>query len=317
MPSPLQLVTATGPVNHHHLEVLRSSSQNSLCSSSLISANSLQTMDSSSRPAGPRAPTDRNEVYASIFGRPSATHHQPTPPPPQFYQPPYTHHQQYQAHVDRRMSYNPAMQAYPQQVQHHPHPVPPPPLPHGAQAAFPPRAQSLAPPSVQGPRTPSAISSHRSSALLDHPAVDPPDSAQLELQRQGLTPAQAYQVQVGRSLPAPINGLSGAPRVGIGLPVLDSDDGRLGIDFGTSSSPSDEDSSELPYSRGGNDSARRFFNHSCKTQGAYIYQRIISPLWVPHPRSQARCRQCKHLTRPIHALTLFSLKQPSNPVAIP
>jgi hypothetical protein len=106
--------------------------------------------------------------------------------------------------------------------------------------------------------------SHSSDGVSFH-SDEPPD-----LNPQGLTPAQAYQAQFytndnssgfqadrnryrtspappdRNSLPLPhSNHHQDLPRLGINL---DTDDGRLGIDFaGSSGNSSDDGSSELPW----------------------------------------------------------------------
>ncbi|GBE89631.1 Rho1 guanine nucleotide exchange factor 1 [Sparassis crispa] len=241
------------------------------------------------RPLGPRQPDKRNAAFESIFGRPSANHHQPQSPPVYYshsLQPPpsdgqpYPYYpQQYNSPLDRRVSSSSQSTSinYPQQ--------------HAAQPAFgqsyyspssqqhqqgyapaqhPGYAQSLAPPSVIG----------RASSIGNSPGViapqpeEPADAGLEALVQSGLTPAQAYQAQVYLTSPMgqqnnrqrPNNTATDSraqlplqpshspaaslPKLGVNI---ETDDGRLGIDFGgESSTPSDqgaEDASELPWAR--------------------------------------------------------------------
>ncbi|KAI0664258.1 CNH domain-containing protein [Cubamyces menziesii] len=279
------------------------------------------------RPMGPRKPDKRNAAYESIFGRPSATHHQlhppgpgaPFTPSPQPYQYPpptgqaYPYYPQYGNQLDRRTSTSsfrpPSTQYTPQPVPPRQQPYYPAPAPSNAQHPVPPQAyppqypqqppphhayaRSLAPPSIMS----RARSVGNSPGVIAPLPEEPPDASLEELTRQGLTPAQAYQAQVymnspmgqqqatrtqsnlnpnpnqpsPASPPAPsINGPRGPrplstptshtvsaelPRIGVNI---ETDDGRLGLDFlsgnGESSTPpsepaTEEDSSELPYSR--------------------------------------------------------------------
>ncbi|CDO69776.1 hypothetical protein BN946_scf184766.g21 [Trametes cinnabarina] len=271
------------------------------------------------RPIGPRKPDKRNAAYETIFGRPSATHHHPggpappaTPysPSPQSYQYPppagqaYPYYPQYGSQLDRRTSTSsfraPSIQYPPQpgstqaslrQPSYYPTPVPfnsqLPPPPPGVQQPYLPQypqqpqqqyayARSLAPPSI----VTRARSVGNSPGIIAPLPEEPPDPGLEELTAKGLTPAQAYQVQVYRNNPTgnqPPNSLPSSPpaprgprplstptqqttspelpRIGVNI---DTDDGRLGIDFsggnGDSGSPpsepgTEEDSSELPYSR--------------------------------------------------------------------
>ncbi|KAJ3865844.1 CNH domain-containing protein [Lentinula novae-zelandiae] len=87
---------------------------------------------------------------------------------------------------------------------------------------------------------------HHSPSLTNGPGIiapkpeEPPDPSLEALTKSGLTPAQAYQAQIYRnSTPS-------------SLPAVESDDGRLGIDFAAESNSSDQstdDSSELPWAR--------------------------------------------------------------------
>jgi hypothetical protein len=172
------------------------------------------------RPLGPRSPDKRNEAYESIFGRPSATHHQGAPLQPPFYpqsvhqqqvDQPYHYPQQYQTTADKRSINSPPYNgsALPQQYQNHSHPGPYQQSYHASHSSqshiphqgYPTYAQppygyshSLAPPSV--------YSVARSANGVPYtsnipPQQDEPPDASLEaLTRKGLTPAQAYQAQV-------------------------------------------------------------------------------------------------------------------------
>ncbi|KAI0954580.1 hypothetical protein AcW1_006427 [Taiwanofungus camphoratus] len=243
------------------------------------------------RPMGPRQPDKRHAAYESIFGRPSASHHHhplaappahyaqsPQPAPPNGQQ--YSYYpQQYGAQLNRRTSGSsqaPSI-SYPQQQvppstfgqSYYPSPSS---QPH--QQGYPPFQQSnyahsgsLAPPSVI-----SRARSIASSPGVIAPQPEEPLDASLEaLTRAGLTPAQAYQAQVymnspmgqHNSWPRPnlpttsTQPLAAEPAPGE-LPKLgvniETDEGKLGIDFGVdSNTPSDqgteESSSELPWAR--------------------------------------------------------------------
>ncbi|TFK85670.1 CNH-domain-containing protein [Polyporus arcularius HHB13444] len=175
------------------------------------------------RPLGPRRPDKRNAAYESIFGRPSATHHNQLPPgqfapsptslPQPYPQPPASQPYPYypQAQLDRRTStssYRPAPQAIPSAYGQPYYPssiapssqssyaVPPPgyqPPPYSSQQHG--YARSLAPPSVVS----------RARSIGSAPGViaplpeEPPDPGLEALTEAGLTPAQAYQVQVSTS----------------------------------------------------------------------------------------------------------------------
>ncbi|KAI0773286.1 CNH domain-containing protein [Trametes elegans] len=280
------------------------------------------------RPMGPRKPDKRNAAYESIFGRPSATHHnqqlpgQFTPAPQPYQYPPPAgqaapYYPQYNPQVDRRTSvssFRPPPSQYSQQT------APStlggqsyyPPNPQATQAVPPPAypppyaqsqrqqlgyARSLAPPSIVS----RARSVGNSPGVIAPLPEEPPDAGLEELTRAGLTPAQAYQAQVYMNSPmghqasrpppavsahyptpgsptaAPSHGPrgprplstqstqsnqslpAGLPRIGVNI---ETDDGKLGLDFssngdgnggGGSTPPSEpgteEDSSELPYSR--------------------------------------------------------------------
>lgn len=209
------------------------------------------------RPLGPRQPDKRNAAYESIFGRPSAGHHQLNSHPghfPQYQQSPPPngqqnayYPQQYPNYVDRRTSGSSHAQSinYPQQ------PLAPPstyrqsylPPPQG----YPPYQQSLSNYS-QGNTlaAPSIISRARSLAsspgVIAPPPEEPPDASLEALTRAGLTPAQAYQAQVYAN--GPNGDLQQPPPPQTQVPVLgvniETDDGRLGIDFVTEvATPSD------------------------------------------------------------------------------
>ncbi|EKM81681.1 hypothetical protein AGABI1DRAFT_36135 [Agaricus bisporus var. burnettii JB137-S8] len=206
---------------------------------------------------GPRQPPDRRHAaaYDAIFKRPAAT----GPPPPG--QVPYQ-----QLH-DRRTS----AASFSSGFSHNG--IPPgsyrqsyyPPPPHIAHHLSPPTFdhQLPAPYNHPPPRARSILSTaHSSDGIVLHPD-EPPD-----LDPHGLTPAQAYQAQFFadgsppapqpdrnryRSSPAspdrnslPHTHHHDLPRLGVNI---DTDDGRLGIDFtGSSGNSSDDGSSELPWS---------------------------------------------------------------------
>ncbi|KAH9832563.1 CNH-domain-containing protein [Rhodofomes roseus] len=229
------------------------------------------------RPLGPRQPDKRHAAYESIFGRPGVTHHQPNNSHPGQYPPlqqsPLSnghqhayYPQQYGAQVDRRTSGSSHVQSinYPLQPQ-----APPPstyrqsllPPPQG----YPPyqhppanysHSSSLAAPSIIS----RARSIASSPGVIAPPPEEPPDSSLEAYTRAGLTPAQAYQAQVYMNgpmnyqqspsyLPQPAS--LDVPLLGVNI---ETDDGRLGIDFvteaATPSDPGTEDSNgELPPSR--------------------------------------------------------------------
>ena len=174
------------------------------------------------RPLGPRRPDKRNAAYESIFGRPSAQHHQLggqyPPPPAQFQQQfpqqppngqPYPYYPQYASQLDRRTS-TASFRPYQQQQvplntfrqSSNPNsPTPSPSNPVFPQQGYQPQAypqrqygyaSSLAPPSVVS----------RARSIGSAPGViaplpeEPPDPSLEALTRSGLTPAQAYQAQV-------------------------------------------------------------------------------------------------------------------------
>ena len=211
------------------------------------------------RPAGPRQPDKRNEAYESIFGRPSATHHQAaaTPfygqPASAPYHPPPVHQHYYPQAIDRRTSHPstlgpqpPAYYPHPTYSQspasqphlspHYPHPHP---RPH--------RPRTLAPPSLHA-RAPSVVSAPITSAIISPKPEDPPDAALEALTSSGLTPAQAYQAQVYRTNPSPQNDTLPCPSEEVPrLGLIDPDIGSLNIDFGTDEQPTDDPPSELPW----------------------------------------------------------------------
>ena len=183
---------------------------------------------------GPRRPDKRNAAYESIFGRPSATHHQlhppgQFPPSPLSYQQqpylqqagqPYPYYQPNasQAQLDRRTSQSsfrtPSGQ-YPQQQappntfrqSYYPSNSPASQSPHPTQSPFqhphyPQQQQqpyayasSLAPPSVVS----RARSIGSSPGVIAPLPEEPPDPELEQLTQAGLTPAQAYQAQVYRT----------------------------------------------------------------------------------------------------------------------
>lgn len=188
------------------------------------------------RPAGPRQPDKRNEAYESIFGRPSASHHQVGQQYPgqaphyaqslqhgisvhgvQYHNPQH-HNQPYpsQSQHDRRTS-NSFTQPQNYYPNHLPHNSQQPPFrqsyPHTAasQSQLPPhhyglhaqhtRPHTLAPPIIHG-RTRSVVSSPHTAGIISPLPDDPPDESLEDLTRAGLTPAQAYQAQVYRNNPA-------------------------------------------------------------------------------------------------------------------
>ncbi len=207
------------------------------------------------RPMGPRVqPDKRNTAYESIFGRPSASHHHPSPqasydPYVQSpYQYPAANNEQNSASLGRRTSFGstrapsinytpppPVPSAYTQQ--YHPQQQPsqqpyPPPAPNVNYARS--STQSLRPPST----TSRARSVGRSAGVITPLPEEPPDPNFEALTRSGLTPAQAYQAQVYANNPSYQNQIhpadrqqpsSESPRIGLNI---DSDDGKLGIDFG-------------------------------------------------------------------------------------
>ncbi|KZT27934.1 CNH-domain-containing protein [Neolentinus lepideus HHB14362 ss-1] len=126
--------------------------------------------------------------------------------------------------------------------------------------------RSLAPPSVHSRARSIASSSHSRGVIAPQPD-EPPDANLEALQRAGLTPAQAYQAQVymygplaqqgnpNRYTypPAQSDGTAGVqdgvspegiPRIPV---TIETDDGRLGIDFADGST--EESSTELPWAR--------------------------------------------------------------------
>ncbi|KAG1808641.1 CNH domain-containing protein [Suillus subaureus] len=182
------------------------------------------------RPAGPRQPDKRNEAYESIFGRPSASHHQAGQYPGQHVaqQLQYAqsihgmpvhgaqyHNQPYPAHYqhDRRTSHSQPQNYYPNHLPQHPQQHLQSPYrqsyPHTAvsQQQLPAhhhaqytRPHTLAPPMIHG-RTRSVVSSPHAAGIISPLPDDPPDESLEALTRAGLTPAQAYQAQVYRNRP--------------------------------------------------------------------------------------------------------------------
>ena len=215
------------------------------------------------RPAGPRQPDKRNEAYESIFGRPSATHHQaaagpyygqsvqnaPYHPPVNQFSPPYNYYPQA---IDRRTSHpsgnvpyyqhlptysqSPASQPHLPASSHYQHPHP-----------HPQRPRTLAPPTLHA-RAPSVLSVPTTSATIPPKPEDPPDAALEILSRSGLTPAQAYQAQVYRTDPPPQNGTPSRPPDNVPrLGLIDPDIGSLTIDFASDEHATDDPDSELPW----------------------------------------------------------------------
>ncbi|KAJ3765875.1 hypothetical protein FB446DRAFT_427799 [Lentinula raphanica] len=89
-------------------------------------------------------------------------------------------------------------------------------------------------------RARSIHSSTNGPGIIAPKPEEPPDPSLEALTKSGLTPAQAYQAQIYRNA-TPSS-----------LPAVESDDGRLGIDFAAESNSSDQstdDSSELPWAR--------------------------------------------------------------------
>ncbi|KAG1822209.1 CNH-domain-containing protein [Suillus variegatus] len=182
------------------------------------------------RPAGPRQPDKRNEAYESIFGRPSASHHQAGqyPGQPVAQQLQYAqsvhgmpvhgvqyHNQPYPAHYhhDRRTSHSQRQNYYPNHLPQHPQQHLQSPYrqsyPHTAasQQQLPAhhhaqhtRPYTLAPPVIHG-RARSVVSSPHAAGIISPLPDDPPDESLEALTRAGLTPAQAYQAQVYRNSP--------------------------------------------------------------------------------------------------------------------
>ncbi|KAH8116525.1 CNH-domain-containing protein [Phellopilus nigrolimitatus] len=193
--------------------------------------------------SGPH-PDKRNVAYESIFGRPSASHHQYQRPPPstsnytQAYQQPveyvpqnyYYQQQQYDPRYDTQAAYAQAMQQQQQQ------PPPPPqqythqPYAPGAaayrqQPYYPAQQQQqqyqqqlpyavnnqvqynrLAPPEHYARST--ASSSHSTGVIVPQPPLQEPVDPGFEaLLRSGMTPAQAYQAQVYSNNPIVQQGL--------------------------------------------------------------------------------------------------------------
>ncbi|KAI0738597.1 CNH-domain-containing protein [Daedaleopsis nitida] len=182
------------------------------------------------RPMGPRRPDKRGAAYESIFGRPSATHHNqlhpqgqfspspvpgpyPQQPPQQPAGQPYPYYSQYaSSQLDRRTSqssYRPPsvyqqQQASPSLRQsYYPSNNPSQPYSPAPPAGYQPQqyprqhvyAGSLAPPSVVS----RARSVGNSPGVIAPLPEEPPDPSLEALQHTGLTPAQAYQAQVYRN----------------------------------------------------------------------------------------------------------------------
>ncbi|KAH9913549.1 CNH-domain-containing protein [Epithele typhae] len=191
------------------------------------------------RPMGPRRPDKRNAAYESIFGRPSATHHQlhpqdpgqyapgPSPlpyqpPPPQ--QQPYPYYPQHASPpLDRRTSHSSARNPSLQYSQPAPTnnrqsyysaapsvPQPPVPVSHGFQQHSYVQQQQQ---QQQQPRygyatslAPPSIAS-RARSIGSSPGIIAPlpeESADPGLEhytQAGMTPAQAYLAQVSRTQP--------------------------------------------------------------------------------------------------------------------
>ncbi|KAG1739967.1 CNH domain-containing protein [Suillus lakei] len=198
------------------------------------------------RPAGPRQPDKRNEAYESIFGRPSASHHQAGQYPGQ----PVAQQPQYAQSI-HGMPLHPSNNCL-----------------HTTMHSTP-----LAPPMIHG-RARSVISSPHTAGIISPLPDDPPDESLEDLTRAGLTPAQAYQAQVYRNSPvnqqqpkeqanstrAPsLNGnhhrvSNDVPRLGVNL---DLEDTRFNIDFATDDHQGPEEStSELPWAIPNTDSIR-------------------------------------------------------------
>ncbi|KAJ7587999.1 CNH-domain-containing protein [Mycena floridula] len=230
------------------------------------------------KPLGPR-PDKRSAAYESIFGRPTASHHQsaqyPQQIPQQYYyqQSPLQYPQQ---NIDRRTSYAPSFasgqypyqqqqqqqqpvyrQSYPQHQQ-----IPPTNYPQ----QYPPvsySSSSLAPPGSSRAR--SIASNPNGVGIISPLPEEPPDPALQSLTQAGLTPAQAYQAQVYLNSPAgPQGSQYQLPNDGNQYPYnggpsdpaqirlsLHQNDGRLGLDF--SGDPAGElgtdEDSELPWAR--------------------------------------------------------------------
>ncbi|KAL0569562.1 RHO1 GDP-GTP exchange protein 2 [Marasmius crinis-equi] len=218
------------------------------------------------RPMGPRSlppPSGdkRGQAYESIFGRPSASHHQ-TPQPPQFHpQQNYYYHQHQPIPQDRRASYAPSFQngqyPYSNAYPHPHHPQQQYPNPTG----YPPRymaspysGNSLAPPSMMS-RARSINSNPYAQGIIAPQPEEPPDPALEALTQRGLTPAQAYQAQVYMNSPGSngnaslgqlqeqANRNSDIPRLGI---TTGGEEGKFG-EFGENNSS--DDSSELPWAK--------------------------------------------------------------------
>ncbi|KAI0306077.1 CNH domain-containing protein [Multifurca ochricompacta] len=236
------------------------------------------------RPLGPRQPDKRLTAYESIFGRPSVSHHlssgpgqsstQNYPPPPIYSPNQYPYPSNPQQHHSST-SIDPHNTSY----SSHPYlPQPPPPNPQSVLVLSKlPYLQSQYP--HHQPSLPPLPNNPLSQGVYPPQTDDPSDFSLDSLTRQGLTPAQAqaYQAQAyphqqgpwgPRSPPIPQqqqqpqqpayeyehdfryqNGAAtrshtNIPQLGVNI---DTDNGRLGIDFAEESSPSDTDDSELPW----------------------------------------------------------------------
>lgn len=203
------------------------------------------------RPLGPRAqPDKRSAAYESIFGRPTATHHQPSPPlpaNPYYYQgngQAYTQQPAYGAQLDRRTSHTsmraPSINNYAHQQSFR----------QPAYNYYQGYQNTLAPPQVPG-----RARSIGAAAGTIHPTPEePPDPGLEALQQTGLTPAQAYQAQVYMNSPmhqqqtpqsqyAPSSSSTpdrstfpsqsdlALPQLGLNI---DTNGGKLDLDFGES-----------------------------------------------------------------------------------
>jgi RHO1 GDP-GTP exchange protein 1/2 len=192
-----------------------------------------------SRPAGPRQPVHQHQTgdkrtaaYESIFGRPSASHHNLGPQPsglsysssvrgspsPQGNGQQYLYpsqQQHYQSQLDRRTSHASfAPSAHPQAPQQSLYrqsfgqsPSPQQPSQISQQQQYPPHQQNeyggqpIAPPNAHT-RARSLMSSPHAAGVIASYPDEPPDASLEVLTRAGLTPAQAYQAQVYLNSPA-------------------------------------------------------------------------------------------------------------------
>lgn len=193
-----------------------------------------------SRPAGPRQQVQpqtgdkRTAAYESIFGRPSASHHQLAPQPtglsysPSVYGSPHPQgngqqynyqpqpQQLYPQHLERRPSHTsfapsqaaayPAQQStfrqsYVSTASQQPPPSQQQQYPIYQQSLYGGSPASLAAPSVHS-RAKSLAGAPYVAGAIPPPADEPPDASLEALTRSGLTPAQAYQAQVYLNSPA-------------------------------------------------------------------------------------------------------------------